>query len=144
MSIRAFLERNADFWQVISCARHPLVGMDACFEEICEKHYYGYDFRGSQMVVQFFFEGSSDYFPAIWTGFRPAEMWDQCPVYVFDLSSGNQILVGNFRAYMETLLKWFVQEFPGSQHVYRANQLLEELSGFSSHVIDGQYELKSC
>lgn len=105
-----------EFWQELAEQEHdaPLPCMDAAIDLIDEKDYYGCDFSGDRQVVQIFFTGSSDYFPAAWLGnascsnIEEQEDIDEYPIYVFELSSNDNDLpidcVGNLKTYLLTLL----------------------------------------
>jgi hypothetical protein len=73
---------------------------------INDSTYYGIDFSENP-VIQFFFTGSSDCFPAILP--LTDVPLDKCPIYSFDLSGGDRELIceGNIRKYLSKLLLEF-------------------------------------
>lgn len=85
----------------------PLPCMDADWSLIDCKNYYGVDFSQNP-VIQFFFTGSSPYFPAI-IPLKGVPL-EKCPIYIFDLAGGDKELScsGNIRKYLSTLIHHFL------------------------------------
>lgn len=147
---------GADLWQFICNKRDGGANpcMDTVFDVIDEYDYYGCDFFGKNKVVQLFFTGNSQYFPAIWIGdqdLNKIENLDEYPVYIFDLQNydTNPIQpVGNFKKYITEIIDDFLNNYTTKnlkkmEHITTAKIILEKCDVLSNNMIDlGDYILK--
>lgn len=112
--------KNGDIWQMISSYETkdgnycPLLCMDFSMNIINNEEHSEFDFSGTQQLIELFFTGDGDTFPAIWIGCDSLDDLDQQPIYQMDIESltnndekyiNNGIIpFGNFHFYIKTLL----------------------------------------
>jgi hypothetical protein len=138
-----------DLWQKIASmdniTTYPCMDAGLYYQNSIDN--YGVDFSGDQKVYEIFFTGTSDYFPAIWSGTDDEEIIDQMPVYIFDLSNSDRSVekpIGNFRNYIEHILNNFLDVYKiQDEYMKDAIMYKKQIQVFSTNVINkGNYYLK--
>ena len=90
----------------------PTSMADVDFEIVSDEDEYGCNFKGTQRILQLFFEGSDDTKPCIWIGNRDySENLDKYPIYVLELSGDERSFesVGNFKAFMLMFANYYLE-----------------------------------
>ncbi len=127
--IKDYLDDYQDLWYIIDEKGNSSLPLMDVSMELVENDQY--DFSNKQAVCEMFFLGSSDYFP----GFHLIDKktsWDELPIYLFNIESGDKpSLVGNFRTYMETILKEYIEKSKNQ----KAKIALKKLNKFSKNMI---------
>lgn len=140
--VESYLNDYTELWQEISGNSLPCG--DPCLDIIDDSDYYDCDFSGNQSVYQFFFTGDSTYFPAI-CNVKDIRHIDRYPIYIFNFEEAESgslgQSIGNFKIYMKTLLKEYLQTKPTGEFKSQAKQALKDLQQFSSRLIPSEYHL---
>jgi hypothetical protein len=142
-----YLEKYEELWYEITekelgCAEQC---GDIAMNIIDETEYYGIDFSNNKRVIQLFFIGSSDCFPAIvFPLCKPNKQklnLEEYPIHFWDLSSNDlkTTVSKNFKEYMTNMLTSYLLISPTNKEAKRA---LAELSKFSNVCISYEYKLK--
>lgn len=131
--IEEFLFDYEDLWYKIVEFGVSLPIMDIVLELIEEDNYYGCDFTNDKKMLQLFFTGQSNYFPAFWVGEDNYEKnLDMFPIYVIDICSEQPVeLIGNFKNYMTIILTEYLKENVDED----AERALKDLVIFSDKII---------
>ena len=147
--IKAYQSKYAHLWCTIDAMSGcPLPLMDPAITELeydrtddaASKTFMGFDFAGPRRVVQLWFLGTPEYFPAFWVGAdHYTQTLDRYPIYQFDLEmdTGDEPLlpVGNFKQYMTTVLEWYLRQAAGDEPaVPLAQEALAGLREFSDET----------
>lgn len=138
--------QDGDLFQKItkSCDSDFMSG-DLEMELIDDPDYYGCNFTGDKKVYMLFFRGSSDYFPAIWIGNDDINKIDQMPIYILDLSCGEQQFeqMGNLKSYINDMLDEFLLEYnENDEYMKEAIELKKRIENLSNNLINkGDYIL---
>ncbi len=137
--ITSFLEKF-DIFQDIAEFDPPLPTMDISMDWINEADYYGVNFS-THPVLQLFFCGASNYFPAIVPiGSTPLE---KCPIFIFDLQDNDEPTryIGNFKTYITQLFTHYIHVNPSEAKLtlqaldYLNHNFSSQCQYFSNQII---------
>ena len=141
--IQDYLETYQDLWHTIEDKTNPSLPLMDVTMDLVDVDHYDYDFSNTRAVCEMFFLGSSDYFPGFHLVDKKTPL-DELPIYLFYVDSGDKPeLIGNFRKYMTTILKDYIEESNNKKMKIEAKKALQELKSFSKKMIKSKpYKFK--